>query len=162
MSAPLFSLVMNSPLGVLGLESDGEALTKVRFDAPEDPETRPCPALDRAREQLVEYFEGRRLQFDLPLSPSGTAFQQRVWQALREIPFGTTVTYMELTRRLGEPLAIRAVAAANGRNPIPIVIPCHRIVGAKHELTGYSGGLWRKKLLLELEARQASPGPLWE
>jgi methylated-DNA-[protein]-cysteine S-methyltransferase len=102
-------------------------------------------------QQLTEYFEGKRTEFSLKLNPRGTPFQQTVWNALLEIPFGTTKTYKELTNSLGNPLAIRAVAAANGKNPLWIVVPCHRIIGSDGSLTGYAGGLWRKKWLLEHE-----------
>jgi len=107
--------------------------------------------LARARRQLIEYFAGSRTTFDLPLDPSGTAFQRRVWDALRVIPYGTTTSYGEMARRLGDVRATRAVGAANGKNPIPIVVPCHRVVGSKGELTGFGGGLDRKRWLLEHE-----------
>jgi methylated-DNA-[protein]-cysteine S-methyltransferase len=107
--------------------------------------------LARAQQQLTEYFAGRRTMFDLPLDPSGTEFQRRVWDALRTIPYGATTSYGVLARRLGDPHATRAVGAANGKNPIPIVVPCHRVVGAKGELTGFGGGLDRKRWLLEHE-----------
>ncbi len=107
--------------------------------------------LERARQQLDEYFAGGRTAFDLPLDPTGSAFERRVWDALRAIPFGTTMSYSELARRLGDGRATRAVGAANGKNPIPIIIPCHRVVGSRGELTGYGGGLDRKRWLLEHE-----------
>lgn len=104
------------------------------------------------REQLDEYFAGERTEFSLPLDPSGTEFQQRVWDALRTIPYGQTWSYMELAQTLGNPLAIRAVAAANGKNPISIIVPCHRVVGSDGSLTGFAGGLDRKRFLLEQES----------
>ena len=107
--------------------------------------------LARAREQLTQYFAKSRTAFELPLDPPGTAFQRRVWSALRTIPYGTTVSYSELARRLGDVRATRAVGAANGKNPIPIIVPCHRVVGARGELTGFGGGLDRKRWLLEHE-----------
>jgi methylated-DNA-[protein]-cysteine S-methyltransferase len=107
--------------------------------------------LDRARHQLAEYFARTRTVFDVPLDPVGTVFQRRVWDALRAIPYGTTLSYSELARRLGDPLASRAVGTANGRNPIPIIVPCHRVIGAHGELTGFGGGLDRKRWLLEHE-----------
>jgi methylated-DNA-[protein]-cysteine S-methyltransferase len=107
--------------------------------------------LDRARRQLAEYFVSARTRFDLPLDPIGSAFQRRVWDALGAIPYGTTLSYSELARRLGDPLATRAVGAANARNPIPIIVPCHRVIGAHGELTGFGGGLDRKRWLLEHE-----------
>ena len=104
-----------------------------------------------AVQQLQEYFVGSRQIFDFPLNPVGTAFQQTVWRALCEVPFGTTWSYLALSRRLGDEKAIRAVASANGRNPLWIVVPCHRIIGSDGSLTGYAGGLWRKQWLLEHE-----------
>ena len=107
--------------------------------------------LDRVEAQLKEYFEGTRTSFDLPLEPAGTEFQLRVWELLRRIPFGVTTSYGELARKLGDPQKSRAVGAANGANPIPIIVPCHRVVGSKGELTGFGGGLERKRRLLEHE-----------
>jgi methylated-DNA-[protein]-cysteine S-methyltransferase len=107
--------------------------------------------LEHARRQLAEYFARSRATFDLPLDAVGSVFQRRVWDALRAIPYGTTVSYSELARRLGDSRATRAVGAANGRNPIPIIVPCHRVVGARGELTGFGGGLDRKRWLLEHE-----------
>lgn len=109
------------------------------------------PLFRRVAEQLAEYFAGRRRRFRLPLAPEGTPFQQRVWEELRLIPYGETVTYTELARRAGRPSAVRAAGAANGRNPISIVIPCHRVVGVNGSLTGYGGGLPRKRALLAME-----------
>ena len=111
------------------------------------------------REQLGRYFAGERDRFDLPLAPHGTAFQQRVWQALTEIPYGRTASYRELAERIGRPTAARALGMANGRNPISIVVPCQRVIGADGQLTGYAGGVDRKRFLLELErAAQAGAG----
>jgi methylated-DNA-[protein]-cysteine S-methyltransferase len=109
------------------------------------------------RAQLGEYFDGRRAAFDLPLELDGTPFQRRVWRALQEIPYGETVTYGQLARRIGRPAASRAVGAANGRNPISVVVPCHRVVGADGTLTGYGGGLGRKRFLLDLEGDKRPP-----
>ena len=114
--------------------------------------------LARAREQLNEYFARTRTTFDLPLDPAGSAFERRVWDALRAIPYGSTVSYGELARRLGDPRATRAVGAANGKNPIPIIVPCHRVVGARGELTGFGGGLDRKRWLLEHEGAALALG----
>ncbi len=116
------------------------------------------PLLDRLEAQLDQYFAGSRRAFDLPLDAGGTPFQREVWAALRLIPYGETISYAELARRVGRPEARRAVGAATGRNPLSIVIPCHRVVGSDGALTGYGGGLWRKKLLLELERRPVSAG----
>jgi AraC family transcriptional regulator of adaptative response/methylated-DNA-[protein]-cysteine methyltransferase len=116
------------------------------------------PLLERLREQLIEYFEGERREFTLPLSSRGTPFQDKVWQELRRIPFGETISYDELARRIGQPTAQRAVARANGMNYVAILIPCHRVIGKDGTLTGYGGGLWRKRLLLELERTGKLPG----
>jgi methylated-DNA-[protein]-cysteine S-methyltransferase len=147
---------VESPIGELTLASDGEALTGLYMT---DQRHRPeLPAaggddavLAAAREQLTEYFAGERRAFDLPLRPAGTPFQRAVWDALRDIPYGETAGYGELARRLGRPGAARAVGRANGRNPIAVVVPCHRVIGAAGALTGYGGGLERKRYLLELE-----------
>jgi methylated-DNA-[protein]-cysteine S-methyltransferase len=109
-------------------------------------------------EQLSEYFEGRRVAFDVPLLMHGGTFERRVWRALREIPYGATVSYGEIARRLGQPSAARAVGLANGRNPISVIVPCHRVIGANGALTGYGGGLERKRILLELETGQTCLG----
>jgi methylated-DNA-[protein]-cysteine S-methyltransferase len=149
---------LDSPIGELTLVSDGEALTGLYMDAQRHrPELPTATAADDAvlaatRRQLGEYFAGERREFDLPLRPAGTAFQREVWDALREIPYGETAGYGELAQRLGRPGAARAVGLANGRNPIAIVLPCHRVIGAAGALTGYGGGLERKRYLLDLEA----------
>ncbi|MFL5870805.1 MAG: methylated-DNA--[protein]-cysteine S-methyltransferase [Solirubrobacterales bacterium] len=150
--------VVASPVGDLLLVGDGSALTGLHMQ--EGPGRREPPGERRpaarpfaaAREQLAEYFAGRRTRFDLPLAAAGTPFQRRVWAALEQIPFGETAAYGELATRLGAPAAARAVGAANGRNPISIVVPCHRLVGRGGALTGYGGGIERKRFLLALEA----------
>ncbi|MBL4674961.1 MAG: methylated-DNA--[protein]-cysteine S-methyltransferase [Mucilaginibacter sp.] len=109
--------------------------------------------LNEAIKQLDEYFDGTRKEFDLPLKQPGSDFQQEVWQELLRIPYGTTITYGQQSQKMQNPLAIRAIAAANGRNHLWIVVPCHRVIGANGSLTGYAGGIWRKKWLLEHEAR---------
>ncbi|GAB4045124.1 methylated-DNA--[protein]-cysteine S-methyltransferase [Spirosoma litoris] len=116
--------------------------------------------VQEAVRQLQAYFAGERQTFDFLMNPTGTAFQQTVWKALLDVPFGTTLSYLALSRRMGDEKAIRAVAAANGRNPLWIVIPCHRIIGSDGSLTGYAGGLWRKKWLLEHEGAFARSGQL--
>lgn len=147
-----------SPLGPLRLVSDGHALTAVRFvDGPEDdaPDAPSADAvLDLARRQLAAYFAGEAVAFTVPLRPAGTPFQQRVWAALREIRHGETVSYGTLAARVGAPQAAQAVGAANGQNPLAVVVPCHRVVGADGSLVGYAGGLERKQALLALEGRQ--------
>ncbi len=149
----------DSPLDSLLLVANDEALTGVYFadgrsqsiiggDWKEQPAH---PVLQSAKRQLDEYFAGRRKTFDLPLAPNGTLFQHRVWQALRAIPYGETQSYADIARRIGNPKAVRAVGAANGANPLSIVVPCHRVIGADGSLTGYGGGLPRKRKLLALE-----------
>lgn len=159
----------DSPVGVLRLTTDGEHLTGVYFTehrhAPQDlgepvDEDDAPPVLLAAAGQLREYFAGTRTDFDLPLAATGTDFQQRVWEVLARIPYGTTWSYRQLADEVGSPGAARAVGAANGRNPISIVVPCHRVVGASGAITGYGGGVERKQLLLDLE-RRVSGETLW-
>ncbi|MDQ1287850.1 MAG: methylated-DNA-[protein]-cysteine S-methyltransferase [Actinomycetota bacterium] len=156
--------VVASPLGDLTLVARDGALVGLyvpgqRHRPPQEAfGPRVGTGFEDAAEQFGEYFAGQRTAFDLPLRPEGTPFQQRVWQALRTIPFGGTTTYGELAASIGSPGAGRAVGAANGRNPLGIVIPCHRVVGANAALTGYSGGLPRKTFLLELERATVAPG----
>ena len=149
--------MMESPLGKLFLVSDEESLKEIRFEengkrfVPEA-DWREGGAINReATTQLGAFFAGTRKTFQLPLDADGTEFQQRVWSELQRIPYGATVSYGELARRLGRPKASRAVGAANGRNPLPIVIPCHRVIGSSGTLTGYGGGIRRKQYLLRLE-----------
>ncbi len=113
------------------------------------------PALIQCIEQLIQYFHGERRQFELIIEQEGTAFQKSVWNELMAIPFGRTISYLDLARRMGDTKATRAVAAANGRNNVAIIVPCHRVIGSNKELIGYSGGLWRKKWLLEHEMKIA-------
>lgn len=151
--------VVDSPLGALTLRADDGVLTGLylpqhrRGPGPEALGERDDHALPAVREQLAAYFAGERTAFDVPLDGRGTAFQRRVWAALREIPYGETRTYGELAAAIGAPTASRAVGLANGRNPISIVVPCHRVVGAGGSLTGYAGGVERKRALLDLETR---------
>jgi methylated-DNA-[protein]-cysteine S-methyltransferase len=143
---------VDSPLGELLLAGDGEALTALHIGGTPGPGWRRDPGTFReAGAQLRSYFAGELREFDLPLDPPGTRFQRQVWAALREIPYGSTISYAELAAAVGRPGAARAVGAANGRNPIAVVIPCHRVIGASGALTGYGGGLGRKRLLLDLE-----------
>ncbi|MHA6278923.1 methylated-DNA--[protein]-cysteine S-methyltransferase [Salinimicrobium sp. CAU 1759] len=143
---------LKTPLGNAILEGDSKGISKLTL-AEEVPEitTTPAPELQEAINQLQQYFAGELKEFDLKLNPQGTEFQKKVWQALLSIPYGRTTSYMDLSKELGDPLAIRAVAAANGKNPLWILIPCHRVIGSDGSLTGYAGGLWRKKWLLEHE-----------
>jgi methylated-DNA-[protein]-cysteine S-methyltransferase len=151
---------LNSPIGLLLIAGDARAVTHISF--PENGKAvRPEPGwtesaagpVGEAIRQLREYFSGRRREFDLPLEPSGTAFQKSVWRRLQEIPYGATISYGELARRVGNPKASRAVGAANGKNPLPIVVPCHRVIGANGKLVGFGGGLPIKHALLELETK---------
>jgi methylated-DNA-[protein]-cysteine S-methyltransferase len=150
--------VLDSPTGELLLLGDGESLCGLAFVTGEPVDViargarRSRGAFTDARAQLAEYFAGARQKFDLSLEPAGTAFQKLAWRALTEIPYGTTGTYGEQAARIGRPGAARAVGAANGRNPIPIIVPCHRLVGHDGALTGFGGGLERKRYLLEHEA----------
>lgn len=152
---------MKSPLGTLLLTAEDGALTGVYFpgqkhDRPRQPNWQRAddePALAKARKQLSEYFAGQRKTFDLPLAPQGTPFQQSVWRALLAVPFGVTSTYGAVAAAIRRPAAVRAVGAAVGANPISIIVPCHRIIGADGSLTGYASGLDRKKRLLALESR---------
>jgi methylated-DNA-[protein]-cysteine S-methyltransferase len=149
--------VYQAPFGRLILAADDDgALAEIRFrgDPPDSWEPDDA-ALRFAAEQLDAWFAGRSQSFDLPLAPRGTEFQQSVWSALREIPYAETTSYGELARLLGRPNASRAVGAANGANPIPIVIPCHRVIGSNRSLTGFGGGLPVKRWLLDHEARVA-------
>jgi methylated-DNA-[protein]-cysteine S-methyltransferase len=149
---------ISSPIGLLTLTSNGSALTQLSLPRGDDTERDDVPAdadpiLSAAREQLEAYFDMRLRQFDLPLEPKGTDFQRRVWDSLRAIPYGDTISYAELARRIDNPKAMRAVGAANGRNPLMIIVPCHRVIGADGSLTGFGGGIDRKRWLLDHEAR---------
>jgi methylated-DNA-[protein]-cysteine S-methyltransferase len=157
----MYYCYLQSPIGPLLIAGDESAIHSILF--PKNGKTQPPergwtelqrgPVAETVR-QLREYFEGYRKEFDLPLAPEGTEFQRAVWQRLREIPYGQTISYGELARRVGNPKASRAVGAANGANPIPIVIPCHRVIGANGTLTGFGGGLPVKQALLALESEQ--------
>ncbi len=143
-------MIHQSPVGMLQIAASDKAVTALYFcEATE--EEHPNPLAQEAKKQLLEYFENKRSIFDLPLNPAGTPFQKTIWQALQKIPYGTTWSYLHLSRQIGNEKAIRAVGRANGRNPIPIIIPCHRVIGSDGSLVGYGGGLWRKKQLLKLE-----------
>ena len=153
--------LIDSPIGPLTLVSVGGVLSgiyMVEHRHQPNPATfgdRDTAGFDEATTQLTEYFDGRRTDFTVALAARGTPFQKRVWDALRTIPYGDTWTYGQLADSLGTPTAVRAVAAANGRNPISIIIPCHRVIGSNGSLTGYAGGLDRKRFLLEREAERA-------
>ena len=153
-----YSSVIDSPVGALTIAvDDAGALTHIVFDglpvAGAIADERRCRPAAR---EIDDYFSRRRRSFDIAVAPRGTEFQLAVWMELQRIPFGATISYAELARRIGKPRAVRAVGAANGANPIPIVIPCHRVVGSDGSITGYGGGLWRKTTLLGLEGAQCS------
>ena len=146
---------VSSPIGTLRIVSDGTALTRIEFegqysDNPTDIQCRD-EALAQCARQLEEYFAGERKTFDLPLAATGTPFQKSVWKALVEIPFGELRSYSDIARKIDRVKAVRAVGAANGRNPLPIVVPCHRVIGSDGSLTGFAGGLALKEQLLKLE-----------
>lgn len=155
------SAYYRSPLGLLRITAADTYIREISFvDNLENQEMGheelrgPLPPLIiQCIEQLIQYFQGQRRVFELPVHQDGTEFQQRVWNELGSIPFGKTISYLEQARRLGDTGAIRAVAHANGRNNIAIVVPCHRVIGSKRDLVGYGGGLWRKKWLLDHETR---------
>ena len=150
---------IRTPIGMLLATAEGDKLTGLYFEggrhAPsaardwtEDPA---CPPLRKCAAQVAAYLEGKRQDFDLPVAPSGTAFQHRVWREIARIPYGRTISYAELAKRAGAPGSARAAGAATGRNPLSIIVPCHRVVGSRGSLTGYAGGLDRKARLLRLE-----------
>jgi methylated-DNA-[protein]-cysteine S-methyltransferase len=151
------SRIEDSPIGPLRLVSNGDALRELwlpdEFPAESEPDD---PVLREAARQLQAYFEGRLHEFDLPLQPQGTEFQRSVWRALLEIPYGRTMSYGQIAALIGKPDKARAVGAANGSNPIAIIIPCHRVIGSTGDLVGYGGGLNRKRWLLELESGAAT------
>lgn len=162
---PSLYTLMPSPVGTLTLVSQDQRLIAVLWEQERENRVRlgplqrddRCPVLIETARQLGEYFAGRRQRFDLALSFTGTAFQRQVWDALLSIPFGETRTYGQIAQQIGNPSAVRAVGAANGRNPISIIAPCHRVIGASGGLTGFAGGLAAKQLLLALEGRQTLP-----
>jgi methylated-DNA-[protein]-cysteine S-methyltransferase len=150
------TLRIDSPIGELTLTASDAALTGVFFPTsrhgkPPAPNGETSDVLAEARRQLEEYFSGTRQTFDLPLEPTGTPFQLQVWELLRRIPYGATTSYGALAKQLGDPTASRAVGAANGQNPIPIIVPCHRVIGSNGDLTGFGGGIERKRWLLKHE-----------
>ena len=142
---------LRSPVGDLTIMENGEAITHLLFGAQNDGPCEPSPLLIEAARQLEAYFARRLRRFDLPLSPTGTAFQMRVWEALRTIPYGETRSYADIAALVGSPRGMRAVGLANGKNPISIIIPCHRVIGKNGALVGYGGGLPIKAALLALE-----------
>ena len=162
---PSLYTLMPSPVGTLTLVSQDQRLIAVLWEQERENRVRlgplqrddRCPVLIETAHQLSEYFAGKRQRFDMALAFTGTAFQRQVWEALLSIPFGETRTYGQIAQQIGNPSAVRAVGAANGRNPISIIAPCHRVIGASGGLTGFAGGLAAKQLLLALEGRQTLP-----
>lgn len=143
---------INTPVGCCLIEGDAGGVSKIWvLDEKLPVSVNIPPELQEAVRQLTEYFNGERKSFDFKLNPTGTEFQKKVWNALMEIPYGKTMSYHDLSVKLGDVKAIRAVASANGKNPLWVVVPCHRVIGSNGSLTGYAGGLWRKKWLLEHE-----------
>lgn len=157
----MFISLLETPVGVLSIEADDEYVSAVMcHDRPDRdlPEECPNTLTTLAADQLREYFTSKRSLFDFPFKQKGTEFQQKVWTELLNIPPGYPISYAALSRRMRNPLAIRAIAAANGKNNMMIVVPCHRVIGSSGELVGYAGGLWRKKWLLEHEAKMMQIG----
>ncbi|MDT0650065.1 methylated-DNA--[protein]-cysteine S-methyltransferase [Autumnicola edwardsiae] len=143
---------LKTPLGIIKISGDEEGISEIKITEENLPVSEELPdLLLPVVRQLKAYFEGNLKKFDLELNPTGTTFQKKVWTALLKIPFGKTISYLELSRKIGDVKAVRAVAAANGKNPLWIVTPCHRVIGSDGSLTGYAGGLHRKKWLLEHE-----------
>lgn len=148
----MFCDYFSSPVGLLLIEADAAAIVSVSFQEKKEKQVQSCSMIEKCIQEFEEYFSGKRRTFDVPLAPSGTPFQQAVWNELLKIPFAKTISYSQLARKLGDEKKIRAAGTANGKNPIPIIIPCHRVIGSDGSLVGYGGGLWKKKWLLELES----------
>lgn len=156
---PVFQSLLPTPLGTVRILANDEAITRIDFvDEANASAYAENEVTRQARQQLNDYFEGQRQTFDLPLAPAGTQFQQACWQALVQIPYGETRYYAEQAQLIQRPSAVRAVGAANGANPISIVVPCHRVIGKSGQLTGYAGGLDRKAWLLALERNAVATG----
>jgi len=150
----IFKTFYNSPIGLIEISGTENSIISLYFiDEEFNPVVKSNPYIEKCVEQLDEYFNGKRKIFGLNLQPDGTEFQKKVWNELLKIPYGETKSYMEITKIISDPKAIRAVANANGQNKISIIIPCHRVIGSDGSLTGYGGGLWRKKWLLEHEQK---------
>jgi methylated-DNA-[protein]-cysteine S-methyltransferase len=150
-----FSTQFSSTVGPLTLEGDDRALTRIGFGQPEAPQG-DARAVAAAAIQLEQYLAGERTEFDVDIEVVGTPFERRVWDEVRAIPYGETASYAEIARRIGRPDACRAVGRANGRNPVPVIVPCHRVIGSDGSLTGYAGGIEMKRALLDLERSVAS------
>jgi methylated-DNA-[protein]-cysteine S-methyltransferase len=153
-----FTTYYQSPIGFIKVSGTDTYISLIHFeDSMQIPQTGAVlpPLIIEAIEQLIQYFQGQRRVFDLPIYQQGTEFQQKVWNELMNISYGKTISYLELSKRLGDPKVIRAAASANGKNNVSIIVPCHRVIGS-HDAGGYSGGLWRKKWLLALENKIAN------
>jgi methylated-DNA-[protein]-cysteine S-methyltransferase len=155
----IYTTYYHSPIGLLKISGTRDYISEVSFfdkvEKAEGKKKNLPPLLIQCIEELIQYFQGERRQFELPINQPGTAFQKEVWNELMTIPYGRTISYLELARKTGDTKATRAVASANGKNNVAIIIPCHRVIGSNKDLVGYMGGLWRKKWLLELEAKIA-------
>ena len=150
----LFTSYLQTPVGILEIKADENNITSILFlDNPVFETESTNSIIETGKKQLAEYFSEARKEFDLPLSLHGTDFQNRVWRQLQTIPFGKTISYLQMAKNLGDVKAIRAAASANGKNPFAIVVPCHRVVGSNNDLVGYAGGLWRKRWLLDHEQK---------
>lgn len=156
-----FTTYYQSPVGLLRISGTEHYISELRFIDNTDTlsvntaQQQLPPLAIQAIEQLIQYFHGNRRAFEFPVYQQGTGFQEKVWHELMNIPYGKTISYLELARRLGDPKVIRAAASANGKNNIAIIVPCHRVIGSNNELVGYGGGLWRKRWLLEHETKIA-------
>jgi len=145
---------IESPIGLIEICATEEAIASILFIEPsEKKEVKSAALVQKCINQLDEYFYGQRQEFNLPLAPAGTTFQKSVWNELSKIPYGATTSYLEIGKRIGNPKAVRAIGGANGKNPITVIVPCHRVIGANGKLVGYGGGLWRKEWLLEHERK---------
>ncbi|MEO5893802.1 MAG: methylated-DNA--[protein]-cysteine S-methyltransferase [Ferruginibacter sp.] len=163
---PTQNSFFQSPVGILEIKATDEHITALLFantarrgtqgEVITDLKETNHLLIQQCKKQLTEYFEGKRTQFDLPLQQEGSAFQQKVWTTLTGIPYGRTISYTELSKRIGDVKAIRAVGTTNGKNSLSIIVPCHRVIGSNGDLTGYGGDLWRKKWLLDHEAKYAN------
>ncbi|MGY5845897.1 methylated-DNA--[protein]-cysteine S-methyltransferase [Salegentibacter sp. HM20] len=153
MNTKISTAQLKTPLGIAKISGNEQGISEIKIlDEAEDTSAAVPDFLQNAIDQLQEYFAGERKHFELKLNAKGSEFQQKVWQELLKVPFGKTCSYLELAKRVGDVNAIRAVAAANGKNPLWVVVPCHRVIGSNGELTGYAGGLHRKKWLLNHES----------
>jgi len=156
MESPMASLIYLSPIGIIEIKGDSLNICRIGFFERTDTLSNNgagLPLLKECAIQLDEYFKGKRRIFDLPLKLDGSPFQKKVWEKLSDIPYGETVSYSDIAEEIGNPDAVRAVGGANNRNPVGLIIPCHRVIGKDGSLTGYGGGLWRKQWLLEHESK---------